>query len=162
MSTSVPSGRSRDQRSLDSLGNQLRPVLLAMAGGAVLMIVVVLLAFAEAGTATDLLIVLAFGAAMVVAAWLLPTALLSPLDPAQRADPVEATRLLRTSSFLAMALAETPVLAGVVMSFVVNGWLPAMVGGIIGTTALLSLGPTRTRLVAWKERLEANGARTGL
>ncbi|NDL56978.1 hypothetical protein [Phytoactinopolyspora mesophila] len=162
MSTSAPSGRSRDQRSLDTLGTQLRPVILALAGGAVLMIVVVLLTFTETGTAVELSAVLVFGLPPLVAAWLLPTTRLKPLDPGQRADPAEAARTLRTSSMLALALAETPVLVGVVVSFVVGAWMPAMVGGILATAALLSLGPTRSRLDLWKDRLEANGARTGL
>ncbi|WP_166355735.1 hypothetical protein [Phytoactinopolyspora limicola] len=162
MSTSVPSGRPPGRLSLDSLGTDLRPILLAMAGGAVLLVVIVLLAIPDTGDGVGVAIVLAIGLALAVAAWWMPGARLTPLDPTQRADPAAAAQLLRGTGFLAMALAETPVLVGVVVSFVTGGWLPALAGGVIGTAALLSLGPTRPRLELWKERLEVRGARTGL
>lgn len=162
MSTSVPPGRPRDRQSLDLVGAQLRPILLTMAGAALLMIIVVLLSFAHAGTAVDLVVAVLVGLALIAAAWLVPGMRLSPLDPTQRANPDQAAQILRTTGVLAMALAELPALVGLVMSFVVDGWLPALAGGVLGTTALLLLGPTQARLTAWKERLEAHGARTGL
>lgn len=162
MSTSVPPGRPHDRLSLDSLGTELRPVLLTMAGAALLMIIVVLLSFTETGTVLDLLTAVVIGVALLVAAWLVPGARLSPLDPAERADPARAARILRATGLLAMVLAELPALVGLVMSFVVGGWFPALAGGVLGTTALLFLGPTRARLTMWKDRLEAHGARTGL
>lgn len=162
MSTSVPSGRRPERRSLDSLGTELRPVLLAMAGGAVLLSVIVLLTFTEVGGVWGFSVTLVVGLVLVTAAWLVPGLTLSPLDPGERADPVEAARVLRSAGVLAMVLGEAPVLAGLVVSFVIGGWLPALVGGVLGTSALLILGPTKARLAAWKERLESRGARTGL
>ncbi|NED96419.1 hypothetical protein G1H11_13995 [Phytoactinopolyspora alkaliphila] len=162
MSTSVPPGPQPRRTSLDKIGTELRPILLAMAGGPVLLIVVVLLSFTESGGVTSFLIALVAGLALMSAAWLVPGARLSPLDPGQRADPIAAEQTLRTTAMLTMALAEAPVLIGLAIAFVTNGWLPALAGGIIATAGLLVFGPTRARLTAWKERLEEHGARTGL
>jgi F0F1-type ATP synthase membrane subunit c/vacuolar-type H+-ATPase subunit K len=133
-----------------------------MASGPVVLIVVVLLSFTESGSVASFLTALVAGLALVAAAWLVPGLRLSPLDPGQRADPVASAHVLRSTAVVTMALAEAPVLIGLVIAFVTNGWLPALAGGVIATAGLLVFGPTRARLGSWKERLEEHGARTGL
>ncbi|AYY13860.1 hypothetical protein EF847_15300 [Actinobacteria bacterium YIM 96077] len=162
MSTSVPPGRRADEPTLDALGAELRWILLVLATSAVLMSMIVLLMYTEPGAPWGAVVTAVVGCALAATAWLIPRRRLAPMEPGGRAEPLASARTLRSLGILVMVVTEVPAVVGIVASVLAAGWLPAFVGGVLATGAMLLLGPTKMRLSAWKDCLEASGARTGL
>lgn len=107
-------------------------------------------------------LVVAVGAVLVLFAWAMPASALqgvrmdTVLDPNAAADQMTALakRTLRTL--------QVPVVLGFLLAPISGGWQPVVFGALISIGGFTFLGPSRTRLAAWRDRMEDAGGKTGL
>lgn len=142
---------------------------LVMATLALAPVVLLGLAPVLAGRSSAPLLLVALPPLLAVTAAALTPVMLRPAVPAlprqlPRAEAAAtAAGLLRQTSFLRLALAEAPLLAGFALSAVAGGPAPYYAAFVVGWPLLLvSCLPTRGRVEALRTRLEADGAATGV
>lgn len=144
--------------SRDSLVRQLAPIRLAFLGAVVMVTALgMLVLFPHPGPTWGAAVAGAVSLAAVAVAITVPDRTIRPLayDMSSPADAA-ATRI-RTTAFITLAITEFPMMAGLAVSFVADGWLPVAVGGACALVAILALGPSESRVSTWIERLEADG-----
>lgn len=94
--------------------------------------------------------------------WWLPYKHLRPVPRDAAIDPQGAARTLRQVAEPALRLLLLPTLIGFAATLLSQGWLPVFFGALISLGGYTFLGPFRTQLGRWRDRLELEGGKTGL
>jgi hypothetical protein len=94
--------------------------------------------------------------------WMLPRRHLRPLSRDAAIDPNGAAKILRRVADPALRMLLLPTLIGFAATLLSQGWLPIFFGAMISLGGYTFLGPFRTQLGRWRDRLEVEGGKTGL
>lgn len=150
----------------------LRVLALALTGALPIIFVVVAIALGEEAFSADqppwwlhaVLVLFVLGGYAV--GQMIALRNVRPLDPRAPIDELlpEAVNHYRVTMILRFVFTEAPLIGLVALLFILDyGFWPAVVAAPIGIVLLaLAVYPTRGNLLRVQERLEAQGARTGL
>ncbi|MFW6203487.1 MAG: hypothetical protein ACOC96_00820 [Actinomycetota bacterium] len=164
MSGSSPSGASAPQMTLDQLAAKLSTRMLVnevLCVGAVALSMFVLW-YGQAGTPLGSALVVLAGAIVIARAWNMAGRTLSPVPTDTSTDPAAAAKQLTDLANRMMRLMMLPTGVGLLASLVSWGWQPVFFGALISIAGFTFFGPSRTRLAAWRDKLENAGGKTGL
>ncbi len=164
MSGSSPSGASTPQTTLDQLAGKLitRMVVNEMLCVAAVALSMFVLWYGHAGSAVGSVLVVLVGAIVIARAWNMASRTLNPVPTDTATDPAAAAKQLTDLANRMMRLMMVPTGAGLLATLVSWGWQPVFFGALISIAGFTFFGPSRTRLAAWRDKLENSGGKTGL
>ena len=102
------------------------------------------------------------GAFVIGRVWWLPNRHLRPVGRNGAIDPVGAANSLRKVADPALRQLLYPTLIGFAATLLSRGWLPVFFGALMSLSGYTFLGPFRSQLGRWRDRLELEGGKTGL
>lgn len=113
------------------------------------------------GSAWGSVLLVAVGLVVAARVWRMPRDLV-PVPTDTATDPDSAGKQMTALANRTMTHLQLPTAAGFVLSLLAGGWQPVMFGSLVTIAGFTFFGPSRTRLAAWRDRLEAVGGKTGL
>lgn len=163
MAGSIPSGASTPRMTLDRLAGRLstRMVVyevICVAAVALAMFVL----WSEPGSPVGTVLVLLAGAVVIARAWNMASRDLKPVPTDTSTDPDAAAKQLTVLANRMMKLVILPTGVGLLATLISWGWQPVFFGALISIAGFTFFGPSRTRLAAWRDKLEDAGGKTGL
>lgn len=94
--------------------------------------------------------------------WMLPRRHLRPIPQDAAPNPQSSAKALRQVADSTLRLLLLPTLIGFAATLLSSGWMPVFFGALISLGGYTFLGPFRTQLGRWRDRLELQGGKTGL
>jgi hypothetical protein len=163
MSGTTPSGASAPRTNLDQLATSLttRMVVREVIAVAVVALAMFVL-WPGPGGPVGTMLVLLVGAIVVARAWMMPGRELRPVPADSATDPNAAAQQMEALAGRMMNTLMIPTVVGLLGTLLSQGWQPVMFGALITIACFTFFGPSRTRLAAWREKIEADGGKTGL
>jgi hypothetical protein len=148
----------QQQPSRQSVVRQLATIRIAFLGAVVMITALgMLVLFPHPGPTWGAAVAGAVSLGAVAIAITVPDRTIRPLAYDTSSPSEVAAARIRTTAFVTLAITEFPMMAGLAVSFVADGWLPVAVGGACALVAILALGPSESRVSTWIDLLEADG-----
>lgn len=114
------------------------------------------------GGAWGIVVTVVLSTFVVARVWWLPRKHVRPVAHDAAIDTEGAANTLRKVADPAQRQLLFPTLIGFAATPLSGGWMPVFFGALISLGGYTFLGPFRSQLGNWRDRLEANGGKTGL
>lgn len=149
--------------TLDDLASHFTPRILVSEAVCVLLLALNMFVLWDGpGGPRGIIVTVVLSIFVVARVWWLPHKHLRPVPHDAAIDPEGAARTLRKVADPALRQLLFPALIGFAATLLSRGWLPAFIGALISLGGYTFLGPFRSQLGRWRDRLELEGGKTGL
>jgi hypothetical protein len=108
------------------------------------------------------IVTLVLGSFVIARVWWRPNRYLRPVRRDAPIDRAAAIQALRKVSDPALRQLLYPTLIGFAATLLSWGWLPVFIGALMSLAGYTFLGPFRSQIGRWRDRMEFEGGKTGL
>lgn len=149
--------------TLDDLASHYTPKILVSEAVCVLLLALnMFVLWEDPGGPSGIILTVVLSIIVVARVWWLPHKYLRPVPRDAAIDPEGAAKTLRKVGDPAQRQLLFPALIGFAATLLSRGWLPVFIGALISLGGYTFLGPFRSQLGRWRDRLEIEGGKTGL
>jgi hypothetical protein len=114
------------------------------------------------GSPWGTVVVLLIGTIVIGRVWAMPGVELKKVPQDTATDPNAAATQMQRLADRTLKNLLFPTIVGFVATLLSWGWQPVFFGALISVGGYTFLGPSRTRLSIWRDRMEELGGKTGL